>query len=321
MDIHRLPDRVVKIVSLLAMAALPVCVSAKNFRPPQLAGYEAVPVRYAPLNKMIVSATINGHPANLLVDTGAKDILLDAEAAQSFGVIPSPRGLRYIGYTRLNGQLCPIAFVRSLTAGNMNFGGIPVTLLNSGARSSFANRVANGTAHVDGILGAEILVRHQAVINSRTKLIFFKVYESQPLQLASFALAEKFTEVPLQREENGGFTVPCSIHGQSGRLLVDTGAFVTTFNEALLKSVGITLQPAHISGRFSDGVSRQYSVGRMNDFAIGNFKVPPAKFGAAVLPKFASAQGDARINGILGMDLLFDCHAIIDFGSMNLFLK
>jgi predicted aspartyl protease len=321
MDIHRLPDRIVKIVNLLAMAALPIGVAAKDIRSMQFAGYKAVPVHYGPLNKMIMSVNVNGQPANLLIDTGATQTMLVADAAESFGVTPSPRGLRYIGYTRLNGQLCPIAFVRSLTAGNMNFGSTPVTLLNSGARSSFANRMANGTARVDGMLGTEILVRHKAVINSRTKLIFFKVNASEPLQLAAIASSEKFTRVPLRREENGAFTVSGSIHGERGRLFVDTGAFVTTFNQGLLKSLGMALQPAHISGRFSDGVSRQYSVGQVNDLTIGDFKVPPAKFGVAALPNFATREGNAQIDGILGMDLLFDCHAIIDFGSMNLFLK
>jgi hypothetical protein len=49
--------------------------------------------------------------------------------------------------------------------------------------------------------------------------------------------------------------------------------------------------------------------------------VPPAKFGVAALPSFALVQGNTRIDGILGMDLLYRCRAIIDFDGMNLFLK
>ena len=61
-------------------------------------------VHYGPLNKMIMSVRINGQPANLLVDTGSNEIILDTEAAETFGVAPSPRGLRYIGSTKINGQ-------------------------------------------------------------------------------------------------------------------------------------------------------------------------------------------------------------------------
>jgi hypothetical protein len=37
--------------------------------------------------------------------------------------------------------------------------------------------------------------------------------------------------------------------------------------------------------------------------------------------RFALQQGDTKIAGILGMDTLYICHAIIDLDGMNLFLK
>jgi predicted aspartyl protease len=309
------------LLSLLTIVSIPVFAAAKDVRPIQLGGYKAVPVRYGSLNKMMLSVAINGHPANLIVDTGANQIILDASSAESFGVSPSRYGLRYVGFTQINGQLFPVGFVRTLTAGSMNFGSSSVALLNSSARSSFSNRFENGNLRVDGVLGADILIRHKAVINCRTKFIFFKVDRSRPSQVASFALSEKFTKVPLRQEENGAFTVPSSIHGQTGRLLVDTGAFITTFNEAVVRSLGIALQPTPASARFTNGVARQVSIGQINDLTVGDFKVPAAKFGVAVLPKFALEQGNTRINGILGIDLLFNCHGIVDFDSMNLFLK
>ena len=38
-------------------------------------------------------------------------------------------------------------------------------------------------------------------------------------------------------------------------------------------------------------------------------------------PNFAPWQGSSRMFGILGMDTLYNCHAIIDLDGMNLFLK
>jgi predicted aspartyl protease len=293
---------------------------AKNAPPMQLAGYKAVPLHYGPLNKMLMSVNINTHPANLIVDTAANQVLLDAHAAESLGVTPSRHGFRYIASTSINGQLCPIAFVRSLTAGNMNFGSTPVVLLTSGS-SNFSPRAEAEESRVDGVFGADLLVRHKAIINCRTKLIFFKIAETQPLQIAALAASEKFTKVPLRREENGGFTVPCSIRGYPTRLLIDTGAFVTTFNESTLASVGIAMEPTRAKSRFTSGVARPMSLAQVVDLAIGDFRVPPTKFGATALPNFALEQGRTKISGIVGIDLLFMCHAIIDLGSMNLFLK
>ena len=174
---------------------------------------------------------------------------------------------------------------------------------------------------VDGVLGLDLLTRHKAVINCRTKLIFFKVDQTRQVDLTYVASAEKFTKIPLRREKNGALTVPYSIHGQPARLLVDTGAFITIFHEAFLKSVGIPVEVTRVSAHFARGAARKVSAGQINDLKIGGFKTPPAKFGVTALPNFTLLQRSAGISGILGIDTLYDYHAIIDLGSMNLFLK
>ena len=313
----RMPARpAARMAALLFLALTPISIfgAAKNRPFPQLAGYKAVPVHYGPLNKMIMSVQINGQSANLLVDTGANEIILDADAAQSFGVKPSQRGLRYIRRTQINGQLLFVGFAQNITAGSMNFGSSLVALRNP-------THSGPGSGQVDGVLGLDILLGHKAVINCRTKLVFFKVDPARQMNLSSIATSQKFTRIPLRREENGALTVPCSIHGQSARLVVDTGAFVTTFDQTLFKSLGIASEPTRVSARFASGAAKRIDAGRINDLKIGDFKVPPEKFGVAALPNFALRQGATRISGILGMDTLYICHAIIDLDGMNLFLK
>ena len=203
--------------------------------------------------------------------------------------------------------------MQSLIAGNMSFGSSPVVLRE-------ASRSRAGKGQVDGVLGLEILRRHKAMINCRTRLIFFKVDQSRRLNLSTVASSEKFIRVSLHREASGALTVPCSIHGQSGRLLVDTGAFITTFPDTFFKSLGISSEPTRVSAYFPTRTS-PVSAAQINDLKIGYFKVPPSKFGVAALPHFALTQGGARISGILGMDTLYIRHAIIDLDGMNLFLK
>ena len=303
------------VVAVLAIAPISNFGATKNRSfSPQLTGYKAARVHYGPLNKMIMPARINGQPANLLVDTGSNEIILDTDAAATFGVGPPPRRLRYIGFTEINGQMLPVAFMQSLTAGSMSFGSSPVVLRNS-------SRSGTGKGHVDGVLGLEMLFRYKAVINSRTRLVFFTIDPSRRMNLSAAASSEKFTRVLLRREASGALTVPCSIHGQSGRLLVDTGAFVTTFPDNFLKSLGISSEPTRVSAYFPTGTTRRVSAAQINDLKIGDFKVPPSKFGVAALPRFALRQGGTRISGILGMDTLYIHRAIIDLDGMNLFLK
>ena len=302
------------VLAVLVIISPSTVASVKGGRPTQLNGYKAVRVHYSPLNKMIMSVRINGQLANLLVDTGSNQVILDSDAAGSFGVQPSQIGLHYIRFARINGQLLPVGIAQSLMAGSMNFGSTLVTLRDSSHSDT-------GGTRVDGILGLDLLTQHKAVINCRTKLIFFKVDQTRQVDLSSVASAEKFTKIPLRRERNGALTVPCSIRGQPARLLVDTGAFITIFHEAFLRSVGIPVEATRVSAHFARGASRKVSAGQINDLKIGGFKMPPAKFGVSALPNFTLLQSSARISGILGMDTLYNCHAIIDLDSMNLFLK
>jgi predicted aspartyl protease len=299
---------------LLAVAPLSISGAAQNRSAMPLAGYKAVRVRYGPMNKMIMSVRINSQPANLLVDTGSNQLILDAEAAESFGVRPSQRGLRYIRFTKIQGQSLPVGFVQNISAGSMNFGSSLVTL----RKSSHAD-AAN--AAFDGVLGLDILFRHKALINCRTKLVFFKVDQARRINLGSVAASEKFTRVPIQREETGALTVPCLIQGQPTRLLVDTGAFVTILHEGFVKSLGLAVEPTRISAQFGRGVSKRISAAKLDDLKIGAFKAPLEKFGVAPLPQFALQQGSSKIAGILGMDTLYIYHAIIDLDGMSLFLK
>ena len=196
----------------------------------------------------------------------------------------------------------------------MNFSSGPVAL-----RNSFHSNARN--SGVDGLLGLDILSRYDAVINCRTKLVFFKTDQTRRLNLSSAALAEKFTRIPLRRERNGALTVPCSIHGEAVRLVVDTGAFVTIFHEPLLKSLGIPSEPTRLSAYFATGAPKHISAARISDLKIGDFMVPREKFGVIALPHFALREGSTETSGILGMDTLYICHAIIDLEGMNLFLK
>jgi predicted aspartyl protease len=307
--------RLQKMAVLLAcVAPFSISGAAKNRSAMQLPGYKAARVHYGPMNKMIMSVRINGQPANLLVDTGSNQLILDADAAESFGVRPSQRGLRYIRFTKIQGESLPVGFVENISAGSMSFGSSLVTL----RRSSHAD-AAN--AALDGVLGLDILFRHKALINCRTKLVFFKVDPARRINLGSVAASEKFTRVPIHREQTGALTVPCSIRGQPTRLLVDTGAFVTILHEGFVKSLGLAAEPTRISAQFGRGASKRISAANLHDLNVGGFKVPPKKFGVAPLPRFALQQGDTKIAGILGMDTLYIYDAIIDLDGMSLFLK
>src|SRR4030095_6742757 len=155
------------VLAILVIIPSSTVASVKDGRTTQLSGYKAVRVHYSPLNKMIMSARINGQRANLLVDTGSNQVILNAAAAASFGIKPSQGSLDYIRFTQINGQQLPVGFAQNVTAGNMSFGSLLVAVRHS-------HRPGAGDSRVDGVLGLDLLTRHKAVINCKTKVIFFK---------------------------------------------------------------------------------------------------------------------------------------------------
>jgi predicted aspartyl protease len=258
----------------------------------------------------------------LIIDTGASHSVLDTKRAASFGVMPAGADSPYGQTTYLNGQPCRVGVINSLKAGRMDFGNGPIALfdLGSGGHSLIGERLAGFGA--DGVLGSDIMTRYKAIINCRSQSIFFKVDSSQHAHLSQFLLSDHFTKIPMREEANRAFTVPCSVNGRPSRLLVDTGAFITTFNQASAKTLGISYRGTRASGRFADGVARPISVGKFKHFAIGDFQVPPQNFGVTVLPDFALHHGTSEVDGLLGVELLaFHHQGIIDFEGMNLFLK
>jgi len=89
---------------------------------------------------------------------------------------------------------------------------------------------ARGEA-ADGVIGLDLLRRERAVINCRTRELFLPTPGSPRLNLAPTTGALGFTRIPLTENRRGYLTVPCSIRGRRGRLVVDTGAFVTGLNK------------------------------------------------------------------------------------------
>jgi predicted aspartyl protease len=311
-------------VVVILFAPLSIFAADKHRSAAQLPGYTAVRVHYAPMNKMIMPVHINGHPANLLVDTGASQIILDNDIAELAGVRPFQRAISQFHFSaptqvfnmgsEINGKILPVGVAHDITAGNMNFGSNPVALRESVHSGS-------GRRDVDGVLGLDILFRHKALINCRTKLVFFRLDQVQHINLGPFEDSEKYARVPIERTDTGALTVPCSIHGQPARLLVDTGAFVTILHEGFIKSLAIPVEATRITAQFGGAPSKRVDAAKMNDLRIGTFRMPSEKIGVAPLPRFALQQGDTKIAGILGMDTLYLCNAIIDLGGMNLFLK
>lgn len=281
----------------------------------ELPGYEGLPLERGAQNHLVLHATVNGRPANFLIDTGAAKTFLRADRARNLGLEASAGSASV-----------------DLRASPRLFGRITVALYDPSQGA--------GYLPADGTIALDMLRQYKAVINCRSKQIFFATDPSRRLNLARIAVARGFVQVPIQQDRRGYLNVPCSIRRKAGRLSLDTGAFLTMLDEQTLSSLGITGSPTRRTAGGFDGRVHTLQLAQIDDLKIGPVPIPPQRLAMTNITPERRSRKDLMIGftpvesivrrdagrgevffGLLGNDLLDYQQAIIDLESMSLFLK
>lgn len=129
-------------------------------------GYTGVELRPTSLGHLELDATVNGHPARMLVDTGAGVTVIDRTSAQRWAVSGES-----CGETAAAGCVGDIGGVDNATVGTLGLAGLELTdvdvkimdlsQINAGLEKSKAQRI-------DGIIGSDLMVSREAVIEYAT---------------------------------------------------------------------------------------------------------------------------------------------------------
>jgi predicted aspartyl protease len=290
-------------------------------------GFVGVQMRRGPQNHLIVQAQVNGKPATFLVDTGADISFFRADRAQQFAL--RPQG----GEVQRRGRSFRVAAIGNFSIGGASFGPTEVALVSA---SQFRG-TAPGRGIPDGVIGLDLLKRRDAIINCRTRQLFLKTDPASRLDLQGITRPMGFTRISLDVTRRGAFTVPVRVRGRAGRLLVDTGAFVTGLDDDALRALGVSTRPSGLTTRGFDGEIRPFELAQIDDLKIAGVPIAPQTFavmdlygkkkplrtftGLNRIEYYAQRSPAEQILGVLGNELLDQRNAIIDIGGMSLFLK
>ena len=129
-------------------------------------GYTGVQLRPTPLGHLELDATVNGHPARMMVDTGAGVTVIDRASAKHWAVSGESSGA-----TAVAGCVGDIGGVDSATVRTLGLAGLELTdvdvkimdpsQINAGLEQAKAQRI-------DGIIGSDLMVSRGAVIEYAT---------------------------------------------------------------------------------------------------------------------------------------------------------
>lgn len=267
-----------------AIAGAITCASACLFGAAKVSGlaYVMVEEGYTPLslkrvaNHFYVQCKLNGHPARLVVDTGAGGTVLSSGALKSMGVSLTERQGNVYGFLGLAAKSIKVGEIKNFEVGPYQAGTHPVGAWD------FSYHVSPRGSGMDGLLGIDFLHRHQAVIDCFRMHLFLKPPSapSSSAALSAGLRAGGCTEISMRYVAYHGLTVPVKINGRSGYAVIDTGMTHTVLNQQSLSGLNMPLASAARLGRggwVMQDVGRHVRNAQITHFTtmeIGNFSVP-----------------------------------------------
>jgi len=288
-------------------------------------GYGSVPIRQPKPNMLTVAGTVNGAKVDLILDTGfsGEGISIDRVHSRKLGLAG---GSEKEEGTTASGKKLSVEKRGSgtLVLGNAQIQGVPISLGNfQGLRN--ADSFQTGT-HInrdaflaaDGFLTSGFLRTCSAVIDLHNRILYLR----PPGTGKRVALGPALTEVGLASVpftmSSGTCITDVEINGAATRLIMDTGATLTTLDSRFGSQMKTAAHVGHFEMRDAVGARTEMRQAAVNNFKIAGSAVRAPNVQLGNLGCYSSSGG--KIAGFLGMDILGQNWSIIDFGEQKLYI-
>lgn len=312
-----------KRLSIFAVAVFAVAeILSAASKPKSHSQFEALPLMRSGQNHLLVRAKVNGRSAVLLVDSGAPATLIDSRRRSDFNLAGVGNNPELPTSVLINGVADKLAIVHSLRLGALDIVDIPVVVANVSAPHRVARMLRE--QQIDGILGVDVLFGTKAVMDCKDQVLILNLFPETGGRDPQLNL-RGFQKMPIYVNDGFNLFVNSSVNGTRTRLLVDTGAVMTTLHLPFVRQLRI---PYYKTAFTSSGVNRKadaVSVAEIKRLSVGSVNMTSKAIGVADLnwlfegkrPQFSSPP----VVGLLGAEVLKSHHAIIDFGTRTLYLK
>jgi hypothetical protein len=322
-------------ISVLACAAscLPVAQgrSLYHLDAIQRDGYGVVELKQPIPNQFFIEASLNGHPIRLILDSGfcTRNITLSNPCAKWLRLAPVPVKDKSFGVSGKAGAPISRGTADSLAVGNLQVSGTTLDFTSLTALhgrtigglwvtdgSLSARRAVNLDA--DGFLGLGFLQRCSAIIDLPNRRLYLKppgtgrMVNLGPV-LKNYGFAEASFELT-----SGGLLVDGSINGMAVKMIIDTGAFLSSIDNRVAVDAHLkTYRSAPMRATDVTGVETEVEWADPTSFKLGGVETIRPKL--AVQPTSFYRMSRGELAGLLGMDFLGQTWSIIDFSQHKLY--
>ncbi len=198
-------------------------IAACHGAPPRFSGGVLSPLQIHG-DRLLVVAKIDGHPRVMVVDTGASITSISTATARELGIQVDAK-------TQINGHIpAGVGVIKSLSIGLADHENVEVAIVDM-------PNARNSSVQFDGILGLDVLARHDLVLDFRNKTL--ALYPSGAIMKNE--LMHEMAWLPLQRDSHGLMSLDVTIGDHPPiRAMLDLGAPITVINQAAANVLGIS---------------------------------------------------------------------------------
>ena len=224
-------------------------------------------------NHLFVPSSINNKRAALMIDTGAPVTIIDKNSAGTFGLNVENTTINVGRVFGRRWEHYGVSVAKSIALGNCVVTNVPVALADTSDMNADGPAAATGThisavnrlPHLNGLLGAREMSKFGMIIDCARQILYINPNGpsgSVSQKLASFLSGRGFTRIPMRLDSGNHLEVPAVLNGHPTRMIVDTGAAMTTVDKTMASQAGVTISGTRFVEDAGEGRIERLGIGR-----------------------------------------------------------
>ncbi|HMA49569.1 MAG TPA: aspartyl protease family protein, partial [Magnetospirillaceae bacterium] len=261
----------------------------------------------------VIGVTFNGHPAKMIIDTGAYWSGIVPSAAKGL----KTKSLNYISAVGAGGgEMRTAAVVTDLKIGRLSFTKADFFI--------FARDNAEDPELI-GNIGANILKAYDLEIDTAGRKAKIWLQDHCAGKVISWPHADGFAEIPFKLNNVGHISLPVTLEGHDYRALLDTGATASFLDKKVAdRDFGLTAETANAMGTTDtlDGKDLPTFYHRFGVFDIGGLQFKNSQMAFSIGQEDSSRAGweQERMPSItLGMHQMRGLHFYVAYGERKIY--